>query len=145
MVPLGVLSSTRETYGLKKIYPLLLLGLVPERRQNIPQYYQGADKIGPNFNTRISSFFQTASSSGDPHVHIIREVQAEDEGLYTCIAGNVLGHSTTSAYLQVNLLICLTTLYISTKFACISCFSCNDSVEFYWHSPSPPPNQIKRH
>merc|ERR1711935_150359 len=41
-----------------------------------------------------SSFWQqmryhkTASSSGDPHVHIIKQVKATDEGLYTCIAVN---------------------------------------------------------
>ena len=46
--------------------------------------------------------FQTASSSGDPHVHIIKQVKATDEGLYTCIAGNVLGQATASAYLEVN-------------------------------------------
>ena len=44
---------------------------------------------------------QTASSSGDPRVHIIKQVKATDEGLYTCIAGNVLGQVTTSAYLEV--------------------------------------------
>jgi len=55
-----------------------------------------------------SSFWQqmryhkTASSSGDPHVHIIKQVKATDEGLYTCIAGNVLGQATASAYLEVN-------------------------------------------
>ena len=45
---------------------------------------------------------KTASSSGDPHVHVIKDVKATDEGLYTCIAGNVLGQSTASAYLEVN-------------------------------------------
>ena len=45
---------------------------------------------------------QTASSSGDPHVHIIKQVKPTDEGLYTCIAGNVLGQATASAYLEVN-------------------------------------------
>jgi hypothetical protein len=45
---------------------------------------------------------KTASSSGDPHVHIIKQVKATDEGLYTCIAGNVLGQATASAYLEVN-------------------------------------------
>ena len=47
-------------------------------------------------------FLQTASSSGDPHVHIIKDIKATDEGLYTCIAGNVLGQATASAYLEVN-------------------------------------------
>jgi len=45
---------------------------------------------------------KTASSSGDPHVHIIKQVRPTDEGLYTCIAGNVLGQATASAYLEVN-------------------------------------------
>eukprot|EP00096_Caligus_rogercresseyi_P003059 TRINITY_DN15593_c0_g1_i1.p1 TRINITY_DN15593_c0_g1~~TRINITY_DN15593_c0_g1_i1.p1 ORF type:complete len:175 (+),score=32.42 TRINITY_DN15593_c0_g1_i1:45-569(+) len=45
---------------------------------------------------------KTASSSGDPHVHIIKQVKPTDEGLYTCIAGNVLGQATASAYLEVN-------------------------------------------
>jgi hypothetical protein len=45
---------------------------------------------------------KTASSSGDPNVHIIKRVNSADEGLYTCIAGNVLGQATASAYLEVN-------------------------------------------
>jgi len=45
---------------------------------------------------------KTASSSGDPHVHIIKMVRPEDEGLYTCIAGNFLGQAEASAYLEVN-------------------------------------------
>jgi len=45
---------------------------------------------------------KTASSSGDPHVHIVKQVDSADEGLYTCIAGNVLGQATASAYLEVN-------------------------------------------
>ena len=51
---------------------------------------------------KINFYFQTASSSGDPHVHIIKQVKPTDEGLYTCIAGNVLGQATASAYLEVN-------------------------------------------
>ena len=41
----------------------------------------------------VFSQFQTASSSGDPHVHIVKQVDSADEGLYTCIAGNVLGQA----------------------------------------------------
>ena len=58
-----------------------------------------------NCNTNLKFIYfllQTASSSGDPHVHIIKQVKATDEGLYTCIAGNVLGQATASAYLEVN-------------------------------------------
>jgi len=39
---------------------------------------------------------------GDPHTHQITRVQPNDEGLYTCVVGNVLGQAEASAYLQVN-------------------------------------------
>ena len=55
-----------------------------------------------DWKIKFSTSFQTASSSGDPHVHIIKQVKPTDEGLYTCIAGNVLGQATASAYLEVN-------------------------------------------
>jgi hypothetical protein len=45
---------------------------------------------------------KTASSSGDPHTHNIKMVKPTDEGLYTCVAGNVLGQAVASAYLEVN-------------------------------------------
>lgn len=45
---------------------------------------------------------KTASSSGDPHVHIIKMARPEDQGLYTCIAGNFLGQAEASAYLGVS-------------------------------------------
>ena len=50
----------------------------------------------------MNSLFQTASSSGDPHTHNIKMVKPTDEGLYTCVAGNVLGQAVASAYLEVN-------------------------------------------
>lgn len=55
-----------------------------------------------SFNIFFVFPFQTASSSGDPHVHVIKEVKPTDEGLYTCIAGNFIGQATASAYLEVN-------------------------------------------
>jgi len=39
---------------------------------------------------------------GDPHTHEISRVSVHDEGLYTCVVGNVLGKAEASAYLQVN-------------------------------------------
>lgn len=48
------------------------------------------------------TLIKTASSSGDPHVHTIREVSPLHEGLYTCQAGNVMGKAIASAYLSVN-------------------------------------------
>jgi len=38
---------------------------------------------------------------GDPHSHVIQRVTPLHEGLYTCVAGNVLGKAEASAYLQV--------------------------------------------
>lgn len=38
---------------------------------------------------------------GDPHTHVIDRVEPYHEGLYTCVAGNVLGKAEASAYLQV--------------------------------------------
>lgn len=38
---------------------------------------------------------------GDPHTHVIQRVEPLHEGLYTCVAGNVLGKAEASAYLQV--------------------------------------------
>jgi len=48
------------------------------------------------------TLIKTAGSSGDPHVHTIREVSPLHEGLYTCHAGNVMGKAMASAYLSVN-------------------------------------------
>ncbi len=60
-------------------------------------------EIGVSLYFSLSlSLSQTASSSGDPHVHIIRDVKSTDSGLYTCVAGNVLGQAQASAYLEVN-------------------------------------------
>lgn len=38
---------------------------------------------------------------GDPHTHIIDNVDLDHEGLYTCVVGNVLGRAEASAYLSV--------------------------------------------
>ncbi|CAB4070474.1 unnamed protein product [Lepeophtheirus salmonis] len=62
---------------------------------------QGVRQI-TNILTDTFSFLFRRPSSGDPHVHIIKQVKPTDEGLYTCIAGNVLGQATASAYLEVN-------------------------------------------
>merc|ERR550532_648299 len=38
---------------------------------------------------------------GDPHTHIIDNVDLDHEGLYTCDVGKVLGRAEASAYLSV--------------------------------------------
>ena len=46
--------------------------------------------------------FQTPSSPGLPYVHSIPAVGERDQGMYTCVARNVVGRSHAAAYLQVN-------------------------------------------
>lgn len=38
---------------------------------------------------------------GDPHTHVIDNVDMDHEGLYTCVVGNVLGQAEASAYLSI--------------------------------------------
>ena len=45
---------------------------------------------------------QTPSSPGLPYVHSIQAVGERDQGMYTCVARNVVGRSHAAAYLQVN-------------------------------------------
>ena len=85
-------SSTKERERLASKY-----------KKNLRRFARSAFGLPRSAWTNFCLFiFQTASSSGDPHVHIIKQVKATDEGLYTCIAGNVLGQATASAYLEVN-------------------------------------------
>ena len=45
---------------------------------------------------------QTPSSPGLPYVHKIKAVAPGDQGMYTCVARNVVGRAYAAAYLQVN-------------------------------------------
>lgn len=45
---------------------------------------------------------QTPSSPGLPYVHSIKHVTVTDQGMYTCVARNVVGRAYAAAYLQVN-------------------------------------------
>ena len=45
---------------------------------------------------------QTPSSPGLPYVHSIKHVAVTDQGMYTCVARNVVGRAYAAAYLQVN-------------------------------------------
>lgn len=84
---------------------------------------------------------KTASSSGDPHVHIIKQVRPTDEGLYTCIAGNVLGQATASAYLEVNGAVQLSKCYPTVLFLLVlGMFSQNhvtNDFRLRHHGPGP--------
>ena len=39
---------------------------------------------------------------GDPYSFLIQSVHTEDTGLYSCVAGNILGETIHTAYLEVN-------------------------------------------
>ena len=39
---------------------------------------------------------------GDPYSYLIHSVDTEDTGLYSCVAGNILGETIRTAYLEVN-------------------------------------------
>jgi hypothetical protein len=61
----------------------------------IKWYYNSPD------NSTIK-VIKTGKSPGDPHVHKIERVSAEDEGTYSCVAENVIGETRISAYLAVS-------------------------------------------
>lgn len=48
------------------------------------------------------TLIKTAKDPGDPHIHQIRSVGAEDAGSYHCVAENVLGQAEMVAFLQVS-------------------------------------------
>ena len=39
---------------------------------------------------------------GDPYSYLIQSVDTDDTGLYSCVAGNILGETIHTAYLEVN-------------------------------------------
>ena len=39
---------------------------------------------------------------GDPYSYLIHSVDTQDTGLYSCVAGNILGETIHTAYLEVN-------------------------------------------
>ena len=51
---------------------------------------------------RLFLYCQTPSSPGLPYVHSIPRVTQSDQGMYTCVARNVVGKAYAAAYLQVN-------------------------------------------
>ena len=50
----------------------------------------------------LVEIFQTPSSRGVPNLYTIQEVTGAHQGMYTCVARNVVGRSHAAAYLQVN-------------------------------------------
>ena len=49
-----------------------------------------------------STLLRRGTDPGDPYSYTIYNVDTEDTGLYSCVAGNILGESNHVAFLQVN-------------------------------------------
>ena len=45
---------------------------------------------------------RTGATKGTPYRYTIQNVTPEDAGFYSCIAGNILGETVSSAFLQIN-------------------------------------------
>ena len=45
---------------------------------------------------------RTGASKGTPYQYSIQHVVEDDTGVYTCVAGNIMGETIASAYLLVN-------------------------------------------
>jgi len=45
---------------------------------------------------------RTGATQGTPYRYIIRRVTPQDSGFYSCAAGNILGETVSSAYLQIS-------------------------------------------
>merc|ERR1719410_2423787 len=45
---------------------------------------------------------RTGASAGTPYSYYINKVSPPDSGFYSCVAGNILGESVSSAYLEIS-------------------------------------------
>jgi len=49
-----------------------------------------------------STLLRTGSSMGNPYSYAITAVSVKDEGFYSCVAGNTLGETVSSAFLEIS-------------------------------------------
>ena len=52
--------------------------------------------------TETVILLRKGTDPGDPYSYQIQNVDTEDTGLYSCVAGNILGETIRTAYLEVN-------------------------------------------
>jgi len=52
-------------------------------------------------NNGTVRILRTAASKGNPYSFVVKSVSYPDEGFYSCIAGNTLGETVSSAYLEI--------------------------------------------
>merc|ERR1719411_529025 len=44
---------------------------------------------------------RTGATTGNPYSYVIKDVSLESEGFYSCVAGNTLGETIMTAYLEI--------------------------------------------
>ena len=63
---------------------------------------------GTPYRYSINKVTTKRLSEVQTNVSITTQVEVSDTGFYSCVAGNILGESVSSAYLQINRTSCLT-------------------------------------
>ena len=48
------------------------------------------------------TLLRTGATQGTPYRYTVKNVAPNNSGFYSCVAGNILGETVSSAYLQVN-------------------------------------------
>jgi len=74
---------------------------------------------------------RTGTDPGDPYSYTLTNVDQYDTGLYSCVAGNILGESVETAYLLVNHAIACTTISYWVVLTSIICTMGSGSVPLF--------------
>jgi len=53
-------------------------------------------------NNGSMRLLRTGATQGNPYGYTVRRVNPNDAGFYSCVAGNILGETVSSAYLEIN-------------------------------------------
>lgn len=53
-------------------------------------------------NNGSMRLLRTGATQGNPYSYSVRRVRPNDAGFYSCVAGNILGETISSAYLEIN-------------------------------------------
>lgn len=53
-------------------------------------------------NNGSMRLLRTGATQGNPYGYTVRRVESGDAGFYSCVAGNILGETVSSAYLAIN-------------------------------------------
>ena len=69
-------------------------------------------KTYPCFISGSVRLLRTGATKGTPYHYKVKNVTPQDSGFYSCVAGNVLGETVASAFLEVN---AAQTAYVNTR------------------------------